>query len=235
MQNKTVSIISTAIMALLFIIGIVLIWTNISIAPSADEDLALTDQDFYSTTYQVAPADGGKKMKDVVVKDYTIVVDSKEKKAYDLAAGKELDYAALMSADSKKEYGAAYNKEDIHYLAQKEYDFQNATTSSISYTQWLMYIAFGAIAIFTLLNIVKNPKRFVRSAIGFVALAIIAFICYKMAAPAGEGKMLETSNYTDAGFQYTGAGIALTMTLGAIAIALILWQSVVNLLRFFTK
>ena len=162
-------------------------------------------------------------------------MDSKKQKAFDLAEGKELDYSKLMASNSEKVYGAAFKKEDIHYLAEKEYDFQLATLRSISYTQWLMYIAFGAIAIFTIVNLIKNPKRFLRSAIGFIALAIIAFICYKMAAPAGEGKMLETSNYTDAGFQYTGAGIALTITLAAIAIALILWQSVVNLLRFFTK
>lgn len=221
-------------MALLFIIGLVLIWNNISIAPTADEDLALTDQSFYSSSYEKPGKDGGK-AETVTEVDYTVVVDSKTQKAYDLAEGKELDFSKLMAEKSEKVYGAAFNKEDIHYLAEKEYDFQLATLRSISYTQWLMYIAFGAIAIFTIINIVKNPKRFLRSAIGFVALIVIAFICYKMAAPVGEGKMLETSNYTDSSFLYTGAGIALTIALAAIAIALILWQSVVNLLRFFTK
>lgn len=234
MQNKTVSIISTAIMALLFVIGLVLIWNNISIAPTADEDLSLTDQSFYSRTYQVPGKDGGKATTETEV-DYTIVVDSKAKKAYDISNGKELDYSKLMGADSEKVYGEKYSEGAVHYIAAKEYDFQQATVRSISYTQWLMYIAFGAIAIFTIINIAKNPKRFIRSAIGFVALAVIAFICYKVAAPVGEGKMLETSNYTDESFHYTGAGIALTITLAAIAIALILWQSVVNLLRFFTK
>ena len=234
MQNKTVSIISTAIMALLFVIGLVLIWTNISIAPTADEDLALTDQSFYSFSYEV-PGKDGKKMETVTEVDYTIVVDSKKQKAYDLAEGKELNYSKLMGSTPEMEYGAAYSKEDIHYLAEKEFDFQLATLRSITYTQWLMYIAFGAIAIFTIINLIQNPKRFLRSAIGFIALAVIAFICYKMASPVGEGKMLETSNYTDSGFHYTGAGILLTGVLLVISLALIVWQSVVNLLRFFTK
>jgi hypothetical protein len=234
MQNKTVSIISTAIMALLFVIGLVLIWNNISIAPSSDEDLSLTDQSFFSQSYQVPGKDGGKATTETEV-DYTVVVDNKTKKAYDLSNGKTLDYGKLMSENSEKVYGENFSEEDIHYLAEKEYDFQIATLRSISYTQWLMYIAFGAIAIFTIINIIKNPKRFIRSAIGFVALAIIAFICYKMAAPVGEGKMLETSNYTDTSFHYTGAGILLTGVLVLISIALIVWQSIVNLLRFFSK
>lgn len=234
MQNKTVSIISTAVMALLFVIGLVLIWNNITMAPSADEDLALTDQEFLSFSYTVPGKDGGKR-ETVTEIDYTIVVDKKENKAYDLAEGKELNLQKLMQANPEMVYGASFKDEDIHYLAEKEFKFQLATLASISYTRLLMYIAFGAIAIFSIINIIKNPKRFVRSAIGFVALAIIAFICYKMASPVGEGKMLETSNYTDTSFQYTGAGIAITFTLAIIAIGLILWQSVVNLLRFFTK
>ncbi len=233
MQNKTVSIVSTGIMALLFVIGLVLIWNNISIAPSSDEDLALTDQEFYAKTYSTTDENGKPKTETIV--DYNIVIDNREKKAYDLAEGKELAYDKLMQESSERVYGESFSEEDIHYLAQKEFDFQNATLRSISFTQWLMYIAFIAIAIFTILNIFKNPKRFLRSAIGFVALIVIAFICYKMASPAGEGKMLETSNYTDASFHYTGAGIALTFTLAIIAIGLIVWQSVVNLLRFFTK
>jgi len=237
MQNKTVSIISTAIMTLFLVIGIVLIWKNISIAPSADEDLALTDQEFFSYSYDVPSKNGGKPAK-VTPIDYSLVLDKKANKAYDLNEGKAVDYETLMNSDPtkpEKAYGEKIKDGDIHYLAQKEYDFQLATLSSITYTQWLMYLALIAIAIFTIVNIIKNPKRFLRSAIGIVALAVIAFICYKMAAPVGEGKMLETSNYTDTNFKYTGAGIAITMTLGVIAIALILWQSVVNLLRFFTK
>ncbi|MFK8039716.1 MAG: hypothetical protein AB8B74_15600 [Crocinitomicaceae bacterium] len=234
MQNKTVSIISTAVMALLFVIGLVLIWNNISIAPSADEDLALTDQEFLSHSYTVPGKDGGKP-ETITEIDYTVVIDKKKNKAYDLSEGKELNLEKLMKDKSDKVYGSAFKDEDIHYLAEKEYSFQLATLASISYTKWLMYIAFAAIAIFTILNIAKNPKRFMRSAIGFAALAIIAFICFKMASPVGEGKMLETSNYTDAGFQWTGAGILLTSVLVIISLVLIVWQSVVNLLRFFTK
>lgn len=234
MQNKTVSIISTAVMALFFVIGLVLIWNNISGAPSADEDLALTDQEFLSFSYTVPGKDGGKP-ETITEIDYTIVIDKKENKAFDLAEGKELDLQKLMKANPEMVYGATFKDEDIHYLAQKELKFQLATLASISYTKWLMYIAFGAIAIFTIINIAKNPKRFIRSAIGLVALVVIAFICYKMSATTGEGKMLETSNYTDSSFHYTGAGVALTFTLAVIAIALIVWQSVVNLLRFFTK
>ena len=233
MQNKTVSIVSTAIMAILFAIGLVLIWNNISIAPSADEDLALTDQEFYSTSKTVED-ENGKPTTETTI-DYEIVIDKRDKKAYNLAEGKELDYAKLMKDKPEKVLGADYKAEDIHYLAQKEHDFQNATKRSINFTYWLAIISLIAIGVFTLLNIAKNPKRFLRSAIGFAALILIAFICYKVAAPVGEGKMLETSNYTDEGFHYTGAGIALTFALSVIAIGLILWQSIVNLLRFFTK
>ena len=53
-----------------------------------------------------------------------------------------------------------------------------------------------------------------------------------MAPEQGVGKMLETSNYTDKSFQYTGMGVLLTGTLAVIAIGLILYQSVINLTPF---
>ena len=87
MQNKTVSIISTAIMTLLFVIGLVLIWRNISIAPSSDEGLSLTDQEFLSFAIEGTNEEGKPEVTTDI--DYTIVVDRKEKMAYDLAEGKQ--------------------------------------------------------------------------------------------------------------------------------------------------
>ncbi len=235
MENKVVSLILKAGMAILFLIGIVLIWNNISLAPSSDEDIALTDQAFFVVEHEQPDVDGKPQepSKEVL---YNYVVDAKANKVYDLAENKVLNYQAFVDSKGKTKTVEGDLKEGmVNDLVSKNYDFQNATTNSINFTKWLMIIAFIVILLFTVVNIIKNPKRFIRSAIGFAVLIIIGFICFKMAPEVGEGKMLETSNYTDKSFQYTGAGILVTGTLIFITVGLILYQGAINLFRLFSK
>ena len=236
MENKLISMLLKGGMGLLFIIGIVLIWNNISLAPSSDEDIALTNQAFFVVEHPQPDVDG-KPQEPVKEVLYSYVLDSKANKVYDLETEKVLNYADFVNSKGEKKtvLGEKYKESMVHDLVSKNYKFQNATTSSISYTKWLMIIAGIVIILFTFVNIAKNPKRFLRSAIGLIVLVIIGFICYKIAPEVGAGKMLETSNYTDKSFQYTGAGIYITGALIVITIGLILYQGVINLFGLFSK
>ncbi len=314
MENKLVSLILKVGMAVLFILGLFLIWNNISLAPGSDEDLELTDQAFFVIEHPMPKDEDGKRQEPVQEVLYDYVLDNKAKLVFDLSNNTVYDYAAFVESKGEEknkigeigdgilkipgeedrivenaalingnevlsyedlaveefiafneaalvpdslsvEEGAAIldsvsmqmyadmgieKDEDktivtVNKLVTKNREFQAATEKSITYTKWLMIFAFIAIFAFTLINVVKEPKRFVRSLIGMVALAAIAFICYKIAPEAGTGKMLETSNYTDESFHYTGAGILITATLIVISIALILFQGTISLTRFFSK
>ena len=236
MENKIASISLKVGMAILFILGLVLIWNNISLSPSSDEDIALTNQSFFVVSHDMPNDEDGKRQEPVQEVFYSYVLDQEAGHVYDLDKNKIYDYSAFVGSKGEKKEDLGNIEEGmVNDLILKNYDFQNATVKSISYTKWLMFIAFGAILVFTIINIVKEPKRFIRSAIGMVALVIIAFVCYKIAPEAGTGKMLETSNYTDQDFHYTGAGILITSTLIVISIGLIVFQNIISLTRFFSK
>lgn len=247
MENRLVSLLLKVGMAVLFIIGISLIWRNLSLAPSSDEDISLTEQSFFVIEHK-QKSETGKKVAPEKEVLYSYVVNTEKNEVYDLELEKIYEYAVFNSSKGEEKVlkktdefpngtFSLSNTETspVNYLLLKNYKFQSATYASISFTQWLLIIAGIVILLFTVWNIAINPKRFVRSAIGFVALIVIAFICYKMAPEAGTGKMLETSNYTDENYRYTGAGIMITGSLIVISVGLIVYQSVVNFVRYFSK
>jgi len=118
-----------------------------------------------------------------------------------------------------------------------EYDLQQATCNSVSYTYYLMWFGLILIAGFSIFNIAQNPKRFIPSAIGFSILALITFICYSVVdSKAAEGsKVLQLDQYTEASFHWTAMGIALFITLAIIAGVLILAGFVIGGLRYLSK
>ena len=174
MENKLVSLILKVGMAVLFIIGVVLISKNISLAPSSDEDLALTDQSFFVTEYEL-PLEEGKKRDPKQPKEkevhYSFVLDTKNNEVYDLDAKKVYEYAPFVESKGKTMTVKGDLKEGmVNELTLKNFEFQKATSRSISFTKWLLILAGIAIALFTVINIGKNPKRFLRSSIGLIAL-----------------------------------------------------------------
>jgi hypothetical protein len=97
---------------------------------------------------------------------------------------------------------------------------------------WGGLILIGGFSIF---NIIQNPKRFIRPAIGFGILGALAAICYAAVEKVGTGKIAETANYTDDIFHYTGFGIALFITLLLIAVGLIIVGFVIGMIRYLSK
>jgi len=236
MENRLISIILKAGMGVLFILGVYLIWTNISLAPSIDEDLALSNQSFFTAEYPQPNDEDGNRQEAKTEVLYSYVVDNDAKKVYDLENEKVYEAEAFTSSNGKVKKDIGELKEGtVNDVILKHYDFQNATTNSISYTKWLMIIAFVIIIGFTIVNIVIEPKRFLVSAIGVVALGIISTICYYIVETVGTGKMLETSNYTDTAYHYSGAGLMLCWVLATIAMGLIVYSWIVSIGRTFSN
>lgn len=72
------------------------------------------------------------------------------------------------------------------------------------------------IVLFTLINIVKEPKRFIRLAIGIVLLGIITAACYYSVETAAVGKITQLDTYSDSSYQISSAVIAMFIVLTII-------------------
>lgn len=236
MDNKLVSLIIKVGMGILLLVGIILIWSNLSYDTSGDEPTA--KQEFFVETYEVpAKEESGKPTEESITR-YDYVLDNENSVVYDLSNHKSYELDAFVASKGKtKTAKGSFKDEDVDPVLLNEYDLLGATESSVSYAWWLMWGGLALIGIFTIINIVQNPKRFIPSAVGTVALAIIAFICYSSVvttAPVGS-KVLELDTYTDASYQMTGMGIVLFLTLAIIAGVLILAGWIAGMLRYLSK
>jgi len=236
MDNKLVSLIIKVGMGILLLVGIVLIWSNLSYDTSGDEPTA--NQEFFVETYEVpAKEEGGVPTKESITR-YDFVLDNENTIVYDLSNHKTYEFEAFTTSNGKtKTAKGSFKDEDVDSVLLNEYNLLGATESSVSYAWWLMWGGLALIGIFTIINIIQNPKRFIPSAIGTIVLAILAFICYSSVvtkAPVGS-KVLELEAYTDSSYQLTGMGITLFITLATIAITLIIVGSIISGLRYFSK
>jgi len=236
MDNKIISLIIKVGMGILLLAGIIIISRNLSYDTSSEEPTA--NQEFFVETYEVpAKEEGGVPTKETITR-YDFVLDNENAVVYDLSNHITYDFEAFTSSNGKtKTEKGNFNVEVVDPVLLNEYNLLGATESSVLYAYWLMWGGLILIGIFTIINIIQNPKRFIPSAIGTVILAVIAFICYSSVvtkAPAGS-KVLELNAYTDASYQLTGMGIALFITLATIAIALIIVGSIIGGLRYFSK
>jgi hypothetical protein len=111
-----------------------------------------------------------------------------------------------------------------------------ATVShAVSFSMWLLYITLGAIAIFTVIAIITNPKKFIYTAIGFGVFGILILIGYAMTGEEKSPGVLELAGATPTNIHWAGVGLYSTYVLIAVALALILIQIVRNVLSYSSK
>ncbi len=222
-------------MGVLLLIGVILIWINLSIDTSGEEPIL--KQEFFKETFET-PAEYGKKAVTESIIRYDYVVDNKEGRILDMTNNSVYEMEAFVTSKGKtKTITGKFELEEVDVVLLNDYLLQVSTGASVTYTYWLMWFGLILIAGFSVFNIIQNPKRFIPSAIGFSILALITFICYSVVdSKAAEGsKVLQLDQYTDASFHWTAMGITLFITLAIIAGVLILAGFVIGGLRYLSK
>jgi len=236
MDNKLTPLLIKVGMGILFLIGIVLIWFNIASGPS-DDEIAM-NQEFFTVEYEDMSIDSLHPTKETI-QYFDYILDADSNYVIDMTNGNLYDIAKFKS--SKGEEKVILDTKEVEKLVDpvllQEYELQGATEKSIKYTMWLMIGGLALIAIFTVVNIIQNPKRFIRSAIGLVLLIGIVFICYTMSGEIAEAgtKLAQSKDATPEVIKLTGMGIGTFITLTVISIALIVVGGIVGGLRYFQK
>lgn len=98
-----------------------------------------------------------------------------------------------------------------------------------------MYGGLLLILGFTVFNIIQNPKRFIRLAIGLVLLVLITLICYYSVDAVGTGKVTQLSTYSDTSFHMSATAILMFIVLTVIAVVMILVGIVSGAISYFQK
>ena len=99
----------------------------------------------------------------------------------------------------------------------------------------MFIICWAAILLFGVWAIIQNPKKFIPLGIALVAFGIIVGIGYGMASEDIIPDLLEHPDATAGAHKWGGTGIKVTFILVFVAIALILVQSVRNMMKYFSK
>jgi hypothetical protein len=233
MDNKLMSLIIKIGMGVLLLIGVVLISNNLGFDATGEEPIA--NQEFFKETYTLPAVDGKKAVDESIVR-FDYVLDNDKKVVYDLTNSSTYEMGTFVSSKGETKTKAGdYKAEDVDPVLMNEYDLQGATGKSIVYTQWLMYGGLILILLFTVVNIIQNPKRFIRLAIGLVLLVGITIICYYSVDAVGTGKVTQLSNYSDTSFHMSATAILMFIVLTVIAVAMILFGIVSGALRYFQK
>jgi len=220
-------------MGVLLLIGVILISNNLGFDATGEEPIA--NQEFFKETYTLPAEDGKKAVEESIVR-FDYVLDNDKKVVYDLSNGSAYDMGAFVESKGEtKTKSGDYKAEDVDPVLMNEYDLQSATGNSITYTQWLMYGGLILILGFTVFNIIQNPKRFIRLAIGLVLLVLITVICYYSVDAVGTGKVTQLSTYSDTSFHISSTAILMFIVLTVIAVAMILVGIATGALRYFQK
>jgi hypothetical protein len=235
MDNKFISLGSKVLMAVLLVVGVILIKNNLSYDDSADEPTL--NQALYAVTVPASVnQETGEKIPEEITVYSSLVVDNDAKKVYDLDSDNSYELAHYRDTTvTKKEASGKYKEEDIDPVLLNNYNLGSATVKSVGFTYWLMWGGLILIGVFSIFNIIQNPKRFVRPAIGFGILGVLAAICYAVVDKVDTGKISQTANYSPEVFHYTGFGIALFIALTVIAGSLIVVGSVIGMVRYLSK
>lgn len=233
MDNKLMSLIIKVGMGILLLLGVVLISNNLGFDATGEEPIA--NQEFFKETYTLPAVDGKKAVEESIVR-FDYVLDNDKKVVYDLSNNSTYNMGTFVSSkgETKTENGS-FTEEDIDPVLMNEYDLQDATGRSIVYTQWLMYGGLLLILGFTVFNIIQNPKRFIRLAIGLVLLVLITLICYYSVDAVGTGKVTQLSTYSDTSFHMSATAILMFIVLTVIAVAMILVGIVSGAISYFQK
>jgi hypothetical protein len=231
MDNKIISLALKGGMALLLIIGVVLIWNALSYSNNSD---VTKNQEFFKVTYK--PSENALKTEEETVTYYEFVLDHDKTIVYDLSNHQTYKYDEFISSNGKEKIKIGeFKDEEVDSVLLDQYNLNEATGTVITYAYWVMIIGLVLIALFSIVNFIQNPKRFIPSLIGTAALIILAVICYNIAPAEGLGKVTELGTYTPESYHWTGTGILLFITLAVIAVGLIIVDSIMNSLRYFSK
>lgn len=231
MDNKIISVALKGVMGLLLVIGVVLIWNALSYSNNGEVN---KNQEFYKLTYK--PTEEALKTEEETVVYYDYVLDHEKPAVYDLTNHKAYQYEGFISSNMKdKKAMGEFKDEEVDPVLLDQYNLQQSTGTVITYAKWVMIIGLVLIAIFSLLNLVQNPKRFIPTIIGVAVLVILTLICYNIAPAEGAGKVTELGTYTPGSYHWSGTGIILFITLVIIAFVLIIADSVMNALRYLSK
>jgi hypothetical protein len=113
-------------------------------------------------------------------------------------------------------------------------DTANVSTV-VNFSMGIILVTLGAIAIFTVISIITNPKRFIPTAIGIVVFALLMLVAYSMVTVESTGDIMLLEGATDSNLEWGGLGIQATFVLVIVAVGLIIAQSVRGLIGYFTK
>ncbi|WP_070138071.1 hypothetical protein [Crocinitomix algicola] len=111
----------------------------------------------------------------------------------------------------------------------------SAVSNSVSFSLFILVLALAAIAIFTIIAIAINPKKFIPTAIGIIVFGVLVLVGYSMVNIETTGHIVTLEDATEQNLLWGGIGIKTTYVLVTVAIALIIVQSVRNLIGYFTK
>jgi hypothetical protein len=112
--------------------------------------------------------------------------------------------------------------------------------AAITFTMWIAYIALGAIVLFTIWAIVKDPKRFIAPAIGLGVFLVLGGLAYALASDTIITGLFDRDgiahpDMTAGSLKWSGTGIKMTFILVIVAIALIIVSSVMGAMRYFSS
>jgi hypothetical protein len=106
---------------------------------------------------------------------------------------------------------------------------------AVQFSMVLLYITIGAIAVFTVLAVITNPKRFIYTAIGFAVFGVLILIGYAMTGEETSQAVFQLPGATPENIKWSGVGIYSSYVLIAVALALIVIQIVRNALSYSSK
>jgi len=105
----------------------------------------------------------------------------------------------------------------------------------VSFSLIILWVALGAIALFTVFAIITNPKRFIPTAIGIAVFGVLVLIGYSLVNIETTGDIMKLDGATKSNLLLGGLGIKTTYVLITVAIGLIIVQGVRSLIGYFAK
>ncbi|WP_157454122.1 hypothetical protein [Crocinitomix catalasitica] len=108
-------------------------------------------------------------------------------------------------------------------------------SSAVNFTMIMLYVGLAAIAIFTVIAIITNPKRFIPTAIGIVVFGILIGIGRALVTIETAGPIMGLEGTTPDTLLWGGVGIKTTLVLLVVAIGLIFFQMIRGVVGYLTK
>lgn len=108
-------------------------------------------------------------------------------------------------------------------------------SAATNYSLFMVYLSLGAIALFTVVAVIANPRRFIPVVLGLTVFGILIFIASFFVTIETTGDIMKLEGTTDGTLYWGGLGIQATFVLVIVAIGLIIAQMVRGLLGYFSK